>query len=705
MSHWQRVAAAAGTRLGKWPALAAWVLLAFVGLTLGGKLDSVTTDELTAWLPGDAESTRAVALAEAEFPDDGGEPLIVVYARPGGVTEADTAAVDADRTALSTLAAPGSDVPPPIPSQDGEALMLVVPVPPEAIAEDAVAATLTTAKDAVAAGLPTGLDAKLTGPVAAEADFGAAFDALDGALMIVTAGVVALLLLVTYRSPLLLLLPLGSVALASQLSNAIVYLLADTTGMVVNPQNSGILTVLVFGVGTDYALLLTSRYREELRRHPDAYAAMRVALPRSLPAILASAGTVVLAMLVLVFADLNSTASLGPVAAVGVGCAMLAMVTLLPALLVLCGRRVFWPLIPAYDPARKGEPAPSRLWSGVARFVRGRPRAVWMTTALGLAVLTVGATSLSGGLGSGDVFTTKPDSVRGHELLAVHYPAGSSDPVEVYVPAGQATAAGAAVEGTPGVADMLEPETSADGSWVRLSALLTDDPGGTAAQDVVLAIRSNVHGVAPDSLVGGTTASNLDIGRTMDHDLALVIPLVLLVVGLVLVVLLRAVVAPLLLLASVVLSFGSALGGTGLLLKALGHNKVDGTMILMGFLFLVALGVDYTIFLMSRAREEAAVHGHREGVLRALTATGGVITSAGIVLAATFCVLAVMPIVFMLQIGVVVAVGVLLDTLVVRSLLVPALSLDVGPATWWPGRLARGHRAPEPEVRELSRTG
>ncbi|MEV0645051.1 MMPL family transporter [Phytomonospora sp. NPDC050363] len=704
MSLWQRVAAAPGTRLGKWPALAAWVLLAFVGLTLGGELDSVTTDEQTAWLPGDAESTRAVALASAEFPDSGGDPLIVVYARPGGITDGDTTAVAADLAALSTMAPAGSEVPPPIPSQDGEALMIVVPVPPEAIAEDNVEAIVATAKEAVGNGLPAGLDARLTGPVAAEADFGAAFDAVDGALMAVTAAVVALLLLITYRSPLLLLLPLGSVALASQLSNAIVYLLADTTGMVVNPQNSGILTVLVFGVGTDYALLLISRYREELRRHRDAYAAMRVALPRSLPAILASGATVVLAMLVLVFADLNSTSSLGPVAAVGVACGLLAMVTLLPALLVLCGRRVFWPLVPAYDPAHQGEAAPNRIWSGVARFVRARPRAVWVTTALALAVLTLGATSLSGGLDQNDVFTTKPDSVRGLELLAAHYPAGSADPVEVYVPAAQRAAATAAVENTPGVAELLEAEVSADGSWIRLPALLADDPGTQAAEDVVLALRGELDTAAPEALVGGTTASNLDIGVTMDRDLALVIPLVLLVVGLVLVALLRAVVAPLLLLASVVLSFGSALGATGLILKALGHHRIDGTMPLMGFLFLVALGVDYTIFLMSRAKEEAAVHGHREGMSRALTATGGVITSAGIVLAATFCVLAVMPVVFMLQIGVVVAVGVLLDTFVVRSLLVPALSLDVGRATWWPGRLAR-RRAVAPETREPVRAG
>ncbi len=668
----------------KWPALGIWLLVAAAGTVFAGSLTEVESTDVRAWLPANAESTRAIDLAEKEFTSAEPEHLLIVYARATGLTEADNAAV-AQRAAQ--LGAAG-----PVPSEDGKALMLVLPLTGDR--------TLEQVRASVAA--PEGMVAKVTGGPAAEADFDEAFDSLDTTLLLVTVSVVALLLLLTYRSPVLLVLPLISVGVASQLATAIVTFSAKNLGLVVDPQSAGILTVLVFGAGTDYAMLLISRYREELRRNDNRAQAMTTALRRSFPAIAASAATVILALLALLFADLNSTRGLGPVAAIGIACALLTMTTLLPALLLLGGRWVFWPAIPKPSTPTPPTPAPPTLtpplpapatsapstpapqapaaatsalstlagvgvWGRVAAFVAGHARAVWALTALALASASLGASTLSIGLREADSFTTKPESVVGFELLATHFPAGSSDPAEVYLPSGSAQRAAQAIAAVPGVDHVEEAEQG--GAWTRLPVVLSDDPGGAQAEQTVTRIRETVRAVDAAALVGGTTAQRLDQEATMDRDLRVVIPLILLVVFAVLVVLLRAVVAPLLLLASVVLSFGAALGTSAVILHLIDFPTLDKSVLLNSFLFLVALGVDYTIFLMARARED--------GMLKALAVTGGVITSAGLVLAATFAVLAVMPIVFMLQLGVVVAVGVLLDTFVVRSLLVPALIMDV----------------------------
>jgi len=657
-------------RILKWTALGAWLLLAVFALivvaasTVAGRVGDVQTNDLRNWLPATADSTRAIDIAQTRFTSGEPENLLIVYARDSGITGQDRAAVAADSAALGGGQAP--------PSRDGKALLLLVPLTPDQLDEGTLPGVLDRVTKVVNDGLPDGLQTRLTGGPAAAADFDAAFDSLDVTVLAVTAGVVALLLLLTYRSPVLLLLPLIAVAAASRLANALVYLCAKHFGLVVDGASAGILTVLVFGAGTDYALLIISRYREELGRHENRYEAMRLALRQSLPPIAASAATVILALLTLTFAEMNSTRGLGPVAAIGIASAFVAMTTFLPAMLVLAGRWAFWPF--AMRPSRVS-------WGFAARH----PRPVWMATAVGLAALALVATGLTTAQSREDTFVTKPDSVAGFELLAAHYPAGASAPAMVYTPTGDVPAVSRALQQVPGVASVGQAEAGGAG-WSRLPVTLADDPSGADARRTVARMRQ----AAPAAVIGGETAEKLDQDAAMDADLRLILPLILLVVLAVLIVLLRSLLAPLLLLASVVLSFGAALGASLLIFRALGFPNVEKTVLLNGFLFLVALGVDYTIFLMSRAREEVAAVGHREGVTRALAVTAGVITSAGVVLAATFSVLGLMPIVFMMQLGILVAVGVLLDTFVVRTLLVPGLALHIGPRVWWPHRVGTG---------------
>jgi putative drug exporter of the RND superfamily len=667
-------------RITKWLVLAVWLLVAVVAVPLAGRVSEIETNDMRNWLPASAESTRALDVADAEFADEEPEQLLVLYVRDGAITPGDKAAADADAARLAAIAS--APMPPVVPSPDGQALLVRVPLTDAQVAENAVGAVLDKARLALGT-RPAGLDAWLTGGPAISGDFDAAFESLDTRLLLVTVGVVALILLFTYRSPVLLLVPLAVVGVASQLANALVYLCGKHLGLVVDGASASILTVLLFGAGTDYALLLISRYREELTRHEDRQVAMWRAVRRTFSAVAASAVTVMLALLALVFAAMNSTRGLGPVGAIGIGAAFVAMVTLLPALLVLFGRWVFWPRVPRFGVASTSD---SGAWHRVAGVVGRRPRPIWIGTALALGALAAGALALSTGLSPTGSFVTKPDSVLAAERLAVHFPAGSGTPTEVFTRADRRAAVMAAAANVPGVAEVREPSTG--NSWVRVPVVLDDDADSIAAMATVERLRAAVHGADPAALVGGRSAQRLDQQSTMDRDLALVLPLILLVVFGVLVALLRAVLVPLLLLASVVLSYGAALGASALVFRALGYPTIDKSLLLNGFLFLVALGVDYTIFLMTRAREEMAVLGRRAGLPRALAVTGGVITSAGLVLAATFSVLTVMPLVFMMQLGILVAIGVLLDTFVVRSLLVPALVLDAGPRAWWPTRVA-----------------
>jgi RND superfamily putative drug exporter len=498
-----------------------------------------------------------------------------------------------------------------------------------------------------------------------------------------------IILLLTYRSPTLWLLPVISAGVALTCAQAVIYLLARYADLVVNAQSAGILTVLVFGAGTDYALLLVARYREELRRHADRHEAMAVALHRAGPAITASGATVVIGMLCLLIAQTNSTKGLGPVAAIGILVGLAVMLTLLPALLVTVGRWVFWPVRPRYGSA---EPTATGVWARVGAGIGLRPRITWIVTTLILAAMALGVTQLDAtGLTNKESFRGTPDSVVGEDALARHFPAGAGSPVVVVSRANRADEVRAAVASTEGIEPASVTPPVVEGDTAYLQGTLINPPDSQAAYDTVDRVRDNVHAISgAQAQVGGNTAINLDVQRAAKYDRNVIIPIVLVVVFIILALLLRAILAPLLLIATVVLSFAAALGASALVFRhVFDFGGTDSSFPLFVFVFLVALGIDYNIFLMTRVREEAAKHGTRRATLIALAATGGVITSAGLVLAGTFAVLATLPLVAFAEIGFAVAFGVLLDTIVVRSVLVTALNLDIGPRIWWPNRLSK----------------
>ncbi len=556
-----------------------------------------------------------------------------------------------------------------------------------------------------------GVTVHLAGAGGQAADSAEAFAGIDGTLLFASLGVVILILLLTYRSPVLWVLPILSAVFALFTSEAVIYFLAKYADLTVNGQSQAILTVLVVGAGTDYALLLVARYREELRRHEDRHEAMAFALHRAAPAIFASAGTVVAGMLCLMLAEMNSTAGLGPVNAIGVSVTLLVMVTLLPALLVICGRWVFWPKRPAFG---SPEPTSTGFWARVGRRIAPRPRAVWVGTALALGVAALGLFSLdTRGLSTEDQYTKEFDSVIGQRELLEHGLVDSSNPIMVVSDAGSQQAVAAAMGSVDGLG---KPDASTPpvGGVALVTATVPGDVAAPQAFDMVEAVRDQVHAVdGADALVGGASAIYLDMQRASSHDNRVIIPTVLVVVMLILMLLLRALISPLLLIGTVILSFGAALGISTLLFRHVftrlidhgdGFNHADASFPLFVFVFLVALGIDYNIFLMTRVREETVARGTREGSLVALAATGGVITSAGLVLAATFLVLGTLPLVFVAEMGTAVALGVMLDTLVVRSVLVTALNLDLGRRIWWPSSLDRAGdhdgREPADEVRE-----
>lgn len=693
---WHRLTGLPSGRRTKYLALVLWLVLASVAAPLAIRLTEVQNNDALTALPKSAEANAALDRAKAAFPGSDKLVAVAVYARDSGLTAADRAKAGADRAAFARYAE-GAKVPPAIASEDGKALLLSFPLAGNDKEQSKAA---THIKKRLADGSPAGLQTALTGSAGAIDDIFDAFKGMDSTLLLVAIGGVVLLLLLTYRSPTLWLVPLLSVALASQVASAAVYLLARYGGLTVDFQSQSVLTVLVIGVGIDYALLLVARYREELRRHRDRHEAMAVALRRSLPAVIASAGTVTAGLLCLLAARLPSTRGLGPVAAVGVAAALLAMTTLLPALLVLFGRWLFWPFVPRYTASAVGHDIAMDhgVWGRVARGIGRRPRPIWIGSAVALVALTLGIGNLSIGLPADDTFTKQVGSVTGQHLIERHYPGGASAPADILSTAGSADRVVAAAKGVEGVAEVRPPERSADGQWARIQAVLTAAPDSQAAEHAVDRLRTATHAVPGSrALVGGDTAATLDTERTAARDNRVVMPLILAVVLLVLAALLRALVAPLLLLASAVLSFAAALGAAGLIFQAIGHPRIFYGLPLQAFLFLVALGVDYTIFLMTRAREETAELGQTAaGVLRALTVTGGVVTSAGLVLAATFSALTVLPLVPSVQIGIIVAVGVLLDTLVVRSLLIPALAVHIGARVWWPSRLGAQPTQPIP---------
>lgn len=707
----------------KWFVLLGAVALFMLMAPLNGKLVDVQNNEASSWLPESAESTKVVEeLTGTVDPND--IPTLVVYHREGGLTEADLAKMDQDAAefaeldgvtdkgaispnAAAALAAQGQQVPTLL-SEDREVAYVAftfnfgkngwIDIP------DAADKVREIAKS-------DGVTVHLAGYGGQAADASEAFEGIDSNLIMITLLVVIVILLFTYRSPILWLLPIFSAVVAYMLSGGVVYLLAKYADLTVNGQSQSILGILVIGAGTDYALLLVARYREELRRHEDRHEAMAFALHRAAPAILASASTVVVGMLCLVFADLNSTAGLGPVLAVGVAVTYLVMVTLLPALLVIFGRWMFWPKRPTFG---SPEPTGNGFWAKVGTRISPRPRMVWGVTAGLLLIACLGMLKLDpSGLSTEETYTKKFDSIKGQTLLVEHGLSDTSNTVQVVTNSDQLDAATAAVRTVDGLGETTEAQPIGDGRSY-FEATVEADISSTAAFEIVEDTRAAVHEVdGADALVGGGSAFYLDTKLASERDNKVIIPIVLVVVFIILVLLLRALLAPLILMGTVVLSFGAALGISTMLFTEVftrwslfesneGFAHTDPGFPLFTFVFLVALGIDYNIFLMTRVREETVNHGTRKGSLIALSSTGGVITSAGLVLAATFLVLGSLPLVFLAQLGVAVALGVLLDTMIVRSVLVTAINLDLGGKIWWPSKLDRedAPAAPPPPAQE-----
>ena len=676
-------------RRSKFVVLAVWVVLVIALGPLTGRFESVQQNEPSSFLPDGAESV-AVLEASAGFPSGEATPAIAVFRDATGLDAAGRAAVDQARRRVSEAGIEGvGQLPPTATSDDGKAAVLTIPIVAGGD-EDILIGAVEDARELVRENLPAGLEVEVTGPAGFSADASKAFEGVNSTLLFATASLVFVLLVLIYRSPIFWLLPLLAVLFAEAVVRGLGTLLAEA-GLVINGQTGGILLVLVFGAGTDYALLLTARYREELVRVEDKHEAMQVALRHGGPAILASAGTVVAALLCLSVAQVNSIAGLGPVGALGVAVAATAMLTLLPALLLVGGRRAFWPFVP-----RRGDerPASRGFWARLGTRIERRHRGAWIGTVVALGALALGTLTLDDNLTTANLFRGSVESVRGQRLLEQSFPAGASAPAVVLVtdPA-QADAALAAARSASGVVRVGEPEDGERGT--RFDVVLDADPFGEEGFAAIDPLRRELRAaVGEAALVGGSSAEEADLRAAVERDTKLLVPLVLLVVLGILVLLLRSVVAPLLLVGTVVLSFAAALGASLLLFELFADFPgEDPSYPLFAFIFLVALGVDYNIFLMARVREEALAMSTRDAMLKGLAVTGGVITSAGIVLAGTFSVLAVLPLVALTQIGITVALGVLLDTFIVRSVLVPALTFELKERIWWPSALARRARA------------
>jgi len=680
----------------KWVVVGFWVVAVAVAYPLSGKLTGAEKNDASAWLPASAESVKVLGVQSRLQPPNTYSGVVVYY-RASGLTAADRAKAAADARRFAALhGALHAQVAGPIPSADGTAMQTIVPVNVGTQGWNGAIVPVDSMR-AIARAEANGLASHVTGQLGYAADNAQQFKGLTSTLLYAALAVVIVILLISYRSPVLWLLPVISSVVALITADAVVYLLAEHAGLTVNQESAAILDVLVFGASTDYALLIVARYREELRRHDRRHAAMATALRRAGPAIIASGGTVIIALLVLSFAQLNSTKSLGPVLAIGVAVGVFAMLTLLPALLVIFPRGVFWPYKPAYGSA---EPTAHGLWARAGWAIAPRPRLVWVSTAVVLGILALGLTGLkASGLTNAQSFRGHPDSVTGQAVLAAHFPAGGGEPVVVIGSPAAAAPLRAAFAATPGIAHVTAPVTRA--GYAYLQGTLTAPPDSQAASNTIDRVRAAVHAVpGARALVGGQSAVSLDVARASDQDRTLLLPLILAVVFVILAILLRALVAPLILTATVVLSFAAALGVSAFFFThVFGFGGADPSFPLLVYVFLVALGIDYNIFLMTRVREEARRRDTRHGAITGLAATGGVITSAGFVLAGTFAALATIPSTFTTELGFAVAFGILLDTIVVRSVLVTALNLDVGRWMWWPSRLAR---TPDPAPAELT---
>ncbi|OEU90245.1 hypothetical protein DB35_02865 [Streptomyces abyssalis] len=689
--------------------LVVWLVLGGLLGPYAGKLGEVATNDQSTFLPQSAESTRVID-AQKSFDQDETIPAVVVWTAQEG--KIDPRQREEATRALASLAGSEGFVgkpSPAVPSEDGRALQGAVEIRSDL---DEALPDLLADLRSEAEGVE-GTKAHITGPAATQADLSDAFAGIDGILLVVALVVVLLILLLVYRSVLLPVLIIVSAVFALSLACAVVYELAQEDAVSVDGQVQGILSILVIGAATDYALLLSARFREELAAQGERFAAMRSALRRSFGAVTASAATVALGLLALLLSDLTNNQALGPVGAIGIVCAVISTLTFLPATLLLVGRAAYWPA----RPKPTAEPAPGAnggesgdaagaapakgVWSRVAALVDRMPRRIWASTLVALIACAAFSPQLnSKGVPADEIFVKDEPSVTGQRALSDHFPGGSGNPAVIVADAGEArevTRAAARTEGVATAAPVTESGRPgageplvADGR-VLINATLTASASSDAAKQTVDRLRTSVHAVrGADALVGGYTAQQHDIQTTAEHDRGLIVPVVLAIILVILTALLRALFIPVLLVATVALNFLATLGVAALVFEhLLGFSGTDASVPLYGFVFLVALGVDYNIFLLTRVREEALLYGTRTGIRRGLTATGGVITSAGVVLAATFAALVVIPLSFLVQIAFIVAFGVLLDTLVVRSLLVPALARDIGPAVWWPGALRR----------------
>jgi RND superfamily putative drug exporter len=694
--------------------LLGWLVVAGIGGPTFGKLSTVSTNDQASFLPASAESTE-VRDWQLKFTGSQAIPAVVVIESTKEIPKSGLADYVKIGEKLGSVA--GVQEPPsgettsvagPIPSADGLAVEFIVPITDTENVKSVVAELRTTLADA----LPASTTGYVTGPAGLTADLVAAFGGIDGILLLVAVGAVFLILLLVYRSVVLPFLVLLTSVFALCGAILLVFAFASWGWITLSGQSQGILSILVIGAATDYSLLLVARYREALHSVESKWAALWQAWRAALEPIVASGSTVIIALLCLLFSDLNSNKSLGPIAAIGIVFSLLATLSLLPMLLVLFGRAAFWPVRPAFDAGLSHRRHGDRqeiaglagiegLWRRVGTVVSRRPRLTWIVSLALLGACILGLPQLkANGVAQTDFILSASNAVDGQAVAARHFPGGAGSPVVIITDQAGAVATLAAVVGTPGVDSATlysgagRPGTSTepivkDGKQL-INAVLDYEADSEAAEQVVVTLRDTLPSADSSVLVGGVTAIALDTNTTAQSDLIKIIPIVLTVILIILMLLLRSILAPVLLIASVVVSYAAALGVSALVFNHLLHFPgADAAVPLFGFVFLVALGVDYNIFLMTRVREESLLIGTRPGILRGLGVTGSVITSAGVVLAATFAALAVIPILFLVQIAFIVAFGVLLDTVIVRSLLIPALSYDIGPAVWWPSKLAR----------------
>ncbi|MFB7892372.1 MMPL family transporter [Microbacterium sp. NPDC056044] len=699
-----------------------WLAAGTIGGPYFGKVDEVSSNDRSSFLPESADATQ-VNERLGDFLGGESIPAVVVVTGDGELSQDDIADVQALADDIAEVEGVQEDVSPPIPSDDGEAVQIFVPID----ASGEVGPTVEEIRTLVADDLPSGLEGWVTGPAGFTADLVEGFLGIDGLLLGVALLAVFLILVIVYRSPLLPVLVLLTSVFALCVALLTVWWLAFAGIVVLNGQVQGILFILVIGAATDYALLYVARFRESIATGVSKWDAVLSAWRGAFEPILASGGTVIAGLLCLLLSDLATNRALGPIASIGIGFSMLSALTFLPALLALCGRAAFWPFIPkqpiAMIPDDLTQPVKG-LWPRQARFVARHARIVWIACTIVLLAGALGITQLKAdGVPTSDLVLGSSEARDGQDVLAEHFPAGSGSPVYVIVPeedladtvgvlddsdgidsvsvasddspTGQAQVAvenGEPVFTAVGPPGTPAPEPTVSDGDVLVIGTLTDAADSVAAEDTVRELRVALDDTlgAGTAIVGGETATDIDTNDTSTRDRTVIIPVILAVILLILMLLLRSILAPLLLIGTVILSFATALGVSALVFnEVFGFPGADPAVPLYGFVFLVALGVDYNIFLMSRVREESLVHGTRPGILRGLVATGGVITSAGLVLAATFAALGVIPILFLVQIAFIVAFGVLLDTFIVRSLLVPALSYDIGKAIWWPSKLWR----------------